>query len=301
MTDADVDGAHIASLLITFFYREMRGLIDHGHLYLAVPPLYRLSQGAKTAYARDDAHKAELLKTEFNGRGKVDVSRFKGLGEMLPKQLKETTMDRSVRTLLRVEIAEDEPSRHRQGRRSADGQQAGGALQVHPGARRVRQARRSGYLRLKASAARAPGTCGRPRRISPADRPPRAHHAALQDRSAPGSSSTQHPVAGQHDGEAEIEDHEADIDRVPREAVRPAIDQHGATARRGLGWCRLARTCAPKHERAPNPISANPPPTPSARPLAETRPGPSGTSQLKRQPSTIAPTNRMGGFITTSA
>jgi topoisomerase-4 subunit B len=110
MTDADVDGAHIASLLITFFYQEMRGLIDNGHLYLAVPPLYRLSQGAKTAYARDDAHKAELLKSEFNGRGKVDVSRFKGLGEMLPKQLKETTMDRSVRTLLRVGIAEDEQS-----------------------------------------------------------------------------------------------------------------------------------------------------------------------------------------------
>ena len=108
MTDADVDGAHIASLLITFFYREMRGLIDNGHLYLAVPPLYRLSQGAKTAYARNDAHKAELLKSEFNGRGKVDVSRFKGLGEMLPKQLKETTMDRSVRTLLRVEIVEDD-------------------------------------------------------------------------------------------------------------------------------------------------------------------------------------------------
>jgi topoisomerase-4 subunit B len=107
MTDADVDGAHIASLLITFFYREMRGLIEGGHLYLAVPPLYRLSQGAKILYARDDAHKDELLKKEFNGKGKVDVSRFKGLGEMMPKQLKETTMDRSVRTLLRVEVAED--------------------------------------------------------------------------------------------------------------------------------------------------------------------------------------------------
>jgi topoisomerase-4 subunit B len=107
MTDADVDGAHIASLLITFFYREMRGLIENGHLYLAVPPLYRLSQGAKTVYARDDAHKDDILKSEFNGKGKVEVSRFKGLGEMLPKQLKETTMDRAVRTLLRVEIAED--------------------------------------------------------------------------------------------------------------------------------------------------------------------------------------------------
>jgi topoisomerase-4 subunit B len=108
MTDADVDGAHIAALLITFFHQEMRGLIEGGHLYLAVPPLYRLSQGAKIAYARDDAHKEALLKSEFNGKGKVDVSRFKGLGEMMPKQLKETTMDRSVRTLLQVEIVEDE-------------------------------------------------------------------------------------------------------------------------------------------------------------------------------------------------
>ena len=86
----------------------MRGLIDAGHLYLAVPPLYRLSQGAKILYARDDAHKDQLMTKEFNGKGKVDVSRFKGLGEMMPKQLKETTMDRSVRTLLRVEIAEEE-------------------------------------------------------------------------------------------------------------------------------------------------------------------------------------------------
>jgi topoisomerase-4 subunit B len=108
MTDADVDGAHIASLLITFFYREMRGLIEGGHLYLAVPPLYRLSQGAKTFYARDDAHKDELMRKEFNGKGKVDVSRFKGLGEMLPKQLKETTMDPKARILLKVELADDE-------------------------------------------------------------------------------------------------------------------------------------------------------------------------------------------------
>ncbi|ASY56158.1 MULTISPECIES: DNA topoisomerase IV subunit B [Sinorhizobium] len=104
MTDADVDGAHIASLLITFFYQEMPELIRSGHLYLAVPPLYRLSQGSKTLYARDDAHREELMRTEFNGRGKVEIGRFKGLGEMLPAQLKETTMDPANRTLLKVEI-----------------------------------------------------------------------------------------------------------------------------------------------------------------------------------------------------
>ncbi|OCP26416.1 MULTISPECIES: DNA topoisomerase IV subunit B [unclassified Ensifer] len=104
MTDADVDGAHIASLLITFFYQEMPELIRGGHLYLAVPPLYRLSQGSKTLYARDDTHREELMRTEFNGRGKVEVGRFKGLGEMLPAQLKETTMDPKFRTLLKVEI-----------------------------------------------------------------------------------------------------------------------------------------------------------------------------------------------------
>jgi len=86
MTDADVDGAHIASLLITFFYREMPKLIDEGHLYMAVPPLYKLTQGGKTLYARDDAHKDELLKKEFTGKGKVEVSRFKGLGEISPNE-----------------------------------------------------------------------------------------------------------------------------------------------------------------------------------------------------------------------
>ena len=104
MTDADVDGAHIASLLITFFYQEMPQLIRGGHLYMAVPPLYRISQGGKTAYARDDAHKDELLRTEFTGRGKIEIGRFKGLGEMMAAQLKETTMDPRKRTLLRVEI-----------------------------------------------------------------------------------------------------------------------------------------------------------------------------------------------------
>ncbi len=108
MTDADVDGAHIASLLITFFYQELPDLIRQGHLFMAVPPLYRISQGGKTRYARTDAHKDELLETEFSGRGKIEIGRFKGLGEMLPKQLKETTMDPAQRTLLRVEMIEDE-------------------------------------------------------------------------------------------------------------------------------------------------------------------------------------------------
>jgi topoisomerase-4 subunit B len=107
MTDADVDGAHIASLLITFFYQEMPELIANGHLYLAVPPLYRISQGGKVMYARDDAHKDQLLRDEFTGRGKVEIGRFKGLGEMMPAQLKETTMDPTKRTLLRVEVVEE--------------------------------------------------------------------------------------------------------------------------------------------------------------------------------------------------
>jgi topoisomerase-4 subunit B len=102
MTDADVDGAHIASLLITFFFRQMKGLIESGRLYLAVPPLYRLSHGGKIVYARDDKHKDELLKKEFHANAKVEVSRFKGLGEMMASQLKETTMDPAKRTLLRV-------------------------------------------------------------------------------------------------------------------------------------------------------------------------------------------------------
>ncbi|TWB29012.1 DNA topoisomerase IV subunit B [Nitrospirillum bahiense] len=104
MTDADVDGAHIASLLMTFFYREMPALIQNGNLYLALPPLYRLSQGSNVRYARDDAHKDELLASVFKANQKVEISRFKGLGEMQPSQLKETTMDPTRRTLLRVTV-----------------------------------------------------------------------------------------------------------------------------------------------------------------------------------------------------
>ena len=107
MTDADVDGAHIASLLITFFYREMPQLINDGHLYLAQPPLYRLSQGATVFYARDEADKDRILAQSFKSNQKVDISRFKGLGEMLPAQLKETTMDPKRRNLLRVMVADE--------------------------------------------------------------------------------------------------------------------------------------------------------------------------------------------------
>lgn len=103
MTDADVDGAHIASLLMSFFYQEMPKLIENGHLFLALPPLYRITQGGKSVYAQDDAEKDKLLATTFKGKN-VEVSRFKGLGEMPPYQLKETTMDPAKRTLLKVMI-----------------------------------------------------------------------------------------------------------------------------------------------------------------------------------------------------
>ena len=102
MTDADVDGAHIAALLMTYFYREMPALIEAGRLFLAQPPLYRMTQGGTTLYALDDAQREELEKSGFDGRGKIEISRFKGLGEMPPGQLKETTMNAATRRLLRV-------------------------------------------------------------------------------------------------------------------------------------------------------------------------------------------------------
>ena len=104
MTDADVDGAHIAALLMTYFYREMPALIEAGRLFLAQPPLYRMTQGGKTLYALDDAQREDLAETGFDKRGKIEISRFKGLGEMPPSQLRETTMNHETRRLLKVDL-----------------------------------------------------------------------------------------------------------------------------------------------------------------------------------------------------
>ncbi len=109
MTDADVDGAHIAALLMTFFFTQMRPLIDQGHLYLACPPLYRLTQGATRLYVADDAEKNKWMEKGLGGKGKIDVQRFKGLGEMDAKDLKETTMDPASRKLIRVTLHDDMP------------------------------------------------------------------------------------------------------------------------------------------------------------------------------------------------
>ncbi len=107
MTDADVDGAHIASLLMTFFYRELPELVRHGHLYLAQPPLFRLTQGAKSLYAMNDADRERKMR-QFKSGAKVEVSRFKGLGEMPPTALRDTTMDPARRTLLKVGVAPED-------------------------------------------------------------------------------------------------------------------------------------------------------------------------------------------------
>ena len=161
MTDADVDGAHIASLLITFFYRQMPRLIENRHLYLAVPPLYRLSHGGKIFYARDDKHRDDILKKEFHGNAKVEISRFKGLGEMMAAQLKETTMDAEEAHAAARRARCRRPEGYRKIRRAADGHETRGALRFHPGARGIRRRGNFGRVSSSSCSARRGGATAR--------------------------------------------------------------------------------------------------------------------------------------------
>ena len=146
MTDADVDGAHIASLLITFFYRQMPLLIDKGHLYLAVPPLYRLSHGGKIFYARNEKHRDEILKKEFHANAKVEISRFKGLGRDDGSAAQRNHHGPEEAHAAAGEGGRGRAQEHRQIGRAADGQQARTALRIHPGTRRIRRRRPAGRL-----------------------------------------------------------------------------------------------------------------------------------------------------------
>ena len=111
MTDADVDGAHIATLLMGFFYNEFPKLIDDGQLYLSVPPLFKISKSGKIFYAVDDRHKDQIIKKEFKNSENIEINRFKGLGEMMPAQLKETTMSPDNRTLLKIQISQKDKNK----------------------------------------------------------------------------------------------------------------------------------------------------------------------------------------------
>ena len=146
MTDADVDGAHIASLLITFFYRQMLPLIENGHLYLAAPPLYRLAHGGKTFYARDDKHKDEIMRAEFHANAKVEIGRFKGLGEICPASSGNHDEPQDAHAAARP-ASHRGPRRHRKLGRAPDGRQGRIPLRLHLRTRRIRQRRDAGCVR----------------------------------------------------------------------------------------------------------------------------------------------------------